>query len=71
MQQASPFAASPVFNSALVPSLFAGTGLSGQSQDPGPVVQLMQQATMPGIPERLKQTLFRYALQLAEERFRQ
>ena len=31
------------------------------------ILQLMQQATTPGIPDELRQTLYRYAKQLAEE----
>ena len=40
------------------------------SEVPDPVVQLMQQATSPGVPEEVRQSLYHYAKQLAEEHFR-
>ena len=46
-----------------------GLGPSGRGEAIDPVVQVMQQATQPGIPEEVRQTLYQYAKQLAEQRF--
>ena len=43
------------------------TNLGRQGNTHDPVVQLMQQATLPGIPEDVRQSSFRYDKQLAEE----
>ena len=48
----------------------AWEGSCSRSEAPDPVVQLMQQATSPGVPEEVRQILYRYVKQLAEERFK-